>query len=121
MWRSVSTNLFSLSVDGGYSEWTAWSSCSLTCGTGIQSRSRSCTNPPPSNGGRSCSRLGQAIQYDRCNTQPCPGSPIENKAFVIVFIFLTAELLMRLVILLEIRLLSALQFQARALITSLII
>lgn len=50
-------------VDGG---WSAWSSCSATCGGGTQTRT--CTNPAPAYGGASCS--GATSQT--CNTQACP-------------------------------------------------
>lgn len=55
-------------VDGG---WTGWSTCSLTCGGGTQTRS--CTNPSPANGGAACS--GSSSQA--CNTQSCsiPNNP----------------------------------------------
>jgi len=51
-------------VDGG---WSAWSACSISCGTGIQTRT--CTNPTPANGGADCSGIdgGNA-------TQPCTGT-----------------------------------------------
>merc|ERR1711973_328044 len=41
-------------VDGGWSKWTVWTECSKTCGKGHRSRVRTCTNPPPSGGGRLC-------------------------------------------------------------------
>ena len=40
-------NLSSL-VDGGFSGWSDWSACSKTCGAGQMTRSRTCTEPPPS-------------------------------------------------------------------------
>ncbi|KAK3733618.1 hypothetical protein QZH41_016400 [Actinostola sp. cb2023] len=62
--------------DGGWSGWGTWSSCTKTCGTsGTQRRMRSCTNPHPVNGGRSC--LGSPHQVKMCTLQPCPGESQE--------------------------------------------
>jgi hypothetical protein len=55
----------SAAIDGG---WSAWSTCSATCGGGTQTRT--CTNPAPSNGGATCS--GAASQA--CNTAACPAA-----------------------------------------------
>ncbi|KAK7454681.1 hypothetical protein BaRGS_00039564, partial [Batillaria attramentaria] len=41
-------------VDGGWSCWTDWGPCSVTCGEGTRTRTRTCDNPPPSNGGADC-------------------------------------------------------------------
>lgn len=62
---------FSRVVNGGWSNWGAWSDCSLTCGSGSQTRMRSCTNPPPANGGADCK--GSNSQSQSCNTNGCPG------------------------------------------------
>ena len=43
----------------------------MTCGGGTQTRTRTCTNPPPSNGGKDCSGLGPAEMTEECNTQEC--------------------------------------------------
>ena len=62
-------------VNGGYTEWTNWGDCSRTCGTGTYVRTRSCTNPSPSNGGQTCIQqgLGALSENANCNTQACPG------------------------------------------------
>lgn len=60
--------------DGSWARWKAWSSCSATCAGGTQSRSRTCTNPPPIHGGKHCP--GSSEQTQSCNNQPCPGNAI---------------------------------------------
>ena len=60
-------------VDGGYSEWSAWSACSATCAGGFQYRQRTCDNPEPENGGKDCSSLGADKEEAICNTHICPG------------------------------------------------
>ncbi|XP_053385659.1 uncharacterized protein LOC123538853 [Mercenaria mercenaria] len=56
--------------DGRWSNWERWSTCSLTCGGGIQTRSRSCTNPKPSVGGQYCT--GDPLHVQSCNISRCP-------------------------------------------------
>lgn len=69
--QSCNTQACVTPVDGG---WTAWSSCSVTCGGGTQTRT--CTNPAPANGGASCS--GASSQS--CNTGACPVNGVCNNS-----------------------------------------
>ncbi|KAI8492696.1 hypothetical protein Bbelb_297370 [Branchiostoma belcheri] len=57
-------------VDGGWTQWSEWDICSLTCGPGLQHRRRTCSNPLPQNGGYPCD--GLAIDTLRCEERPCP-------------------------------------------------
>ena len=61
-------------VSGGYSDWSQWSQCSKSCGVGERTRGRSCTNPPPTNGGSTCiaQNLGDASETSACNEGGCP-------------------------------------------------
>ena len=59
-------------VDGGFTLWTTWTTCSVTCGDGTRSRSRLCTNPEPQHGGLGC--VGDATKTDVCNDAPCPSN-----------------------------------------------
>jgi len=67
----------SCNIDGGYTEWSKWSTCSATCGGGSHWRSRACTNPVPENDGMTCLEqdLGPPKQTQECNTQECPTEP----------------------------------------------
>lgn len=56
-------------IDGGFSAWSAWSTCTVTCGGGTQSRTRTCDNPTPAYGGSTCS--GSTSESQACNTQSC--------------------------------------------------
>ena len=57
-------------VNGGWSRWSRWSSCSKSCGSGVQKRTRTCTNPKPQNGGRGCN--GNSDQQRKCFLRRCP-------------------------------------------------
>ncbi|XP_046373386.2 hemicentin-1-like isoform X1 [Haliotis rufescens] len=64
-------------INGGFTQWSEWTdpSCGITCGsTGSlnRTRTRTCTNPVPSNGGQDCS--GDTIQslLKTCVFSACP-------------------------------------------------
>nr|XP_058959479.1 collagen alpha-5(VI) chain-like [Pocillopora verrucosa] len=57
-------------IDGGYTEWSE-SECSVSCGEGKKTLTRTCTNPPPFNGGKDCSELGPAKKTVKCNEGLC--------------------------------------------------
>ena len=62
-------------VNGGYTQWSAWSVCPVTCGGSTHTRTRTCTNPvavPPY--GRDCLQqgLGPAAETEACGTVNCP-------------------------------------------------
>ena len=60
-------------VHGGWGSWSTLTTCSVSCGSGVQSRSRICDNPAPSNGGRQCA--GSPKETTSCNTnKPCAGT-----------------------------------------------
>merc|ERR1719354_1429064 len=52
----------------GFSMWSEWSACSVTCGEGEESRSRTCLNGNP--GGSGCQ--GSASEIVACENAPCP-------------------------------------------------
>ncbi|CAL8251670.1 unnamed protein product [Boreogadus saida] len=58
-------------VNGGFSGWEEWGPCSSSCGQGFQERIRSCSNPEPANGGRSCD--GSSVDSRKCQAGLCPG------------------------------------------------
>ncbi|XP_052223606.1 A disintegrin and metalloproteinase with thrombospondin motifs adt-1-like isoform X12 [Dreissena polymorpha] len=57
-------------IDGTWGIWTTWSVCSVSCGAGNQSRSRSCDFRAGVRHGADC--LGDSTENRTCNTVPCP-------------------------------------------------
>lgn len=58
-------------VNGGWSLWDSWGACTISCGTGHQSRGRTCDNPAPENNGGTCQ--GSGSEYKSCTLPACPG------------------------------------------------
>ncbi|KAL9952088.1 hypothetical protein ACROYT_G039293 [Oculina patagonica] len=69
--EAQSCNAQSCSVDGGWTNWSAYGECSKTCGKGKKYKTRTCTNPPPSEGGKNCK--GKSKKRKRCNEGKCQG------------------------------------------------
>ena len=72
-------------MNGGWGTWTPYASCSVTCGSGTQTRTRNCDTPTPAHGGLQClkadgTRASTDSESQTC-TQPagCPG-----KAFTVI-------------------------------------
>ena len=60
-------------VNGGWSEWSPWTDCSLTCDIGQRTRYRLCDSPSPSNGGQNCSfDSSSGLQTVNCKVDDCP-------------------------------------------------
>ncbi|KAJ8313206.1 hypothetical protein KUTeg_009242 [Tegillarca granosa] len=64
-------------VDGNWTDWTAWSECSVTCSadgslvSGFTERTRNCSNPAPQYDGRQCE--GHENETNTCSTSSyCP-------------------------------------------------
>ena len=57
--------------NGGWSNWTKISTCSVSCGVGIQFKKRSCTNPSPNEIGAFC--VGESYSEKMCHGNNCLG------------------------------------------------
>ena len=66
-------------VDGVWKQWTAWDTCTVTCGGGKQNRTRACKEAR--HGGLDCDGVSVETQY--CNDNPCPGE--DEKPFICIF------------------------------------
>ena len=56
-------------MDGLWSEWWYWESCTHMCGGGTRKRHRVCEGK--TEGGKECK--GPAEENQQCNRTPCPG------------------------------------------------
>ena len=74
-------------IDGGYADWFE-SECNAKCGGGTLTRSRNCTNPPPSICGKAC--IGPAKETITCNEEECSRKskfcPVKDYLFFCILI-----------------------------------
>ena len=61
-----------IAVNAASSQQSEWSLCSATCGSGIQTRGRTCTAPPTREDGKDCS--GDFSEVRACEKTNCPRS-----------------------------------------------
>ena len=65
------TSILTALVDGIWSPWSQWSSCTTECNGGQRTRSRQCNQPAAACNGAPCE--GSPLQAEPCNTEPCSG------------------------------------------------
>lgn len=70
--------------EDGWSPWSEWTQCTVTCGSGTQQRGRSCDDTS-----NTCS--GPSIQTRRCSLGKCDRRGMENVFFVPVKILCGAS------------------------------
>ncbi|CAD5125803.1 DgyrCDS14009 [Dimorphilus gyrociliatus] len=60
-------------ANGNWGLWSAWSTCSSKCSSGVELRSRKCNSPEPKNGGSLCAPLNGtgSIELRNCSNSPC--------------------------------------------------
>jgi hypothetical protein len=68
--RPVGRTLATPVIYGGWTEWSDWRNCTLSCGGGNQTRTRACTNPPPEHNREDCGADDSKTQV--CNDFPLP-------------------------------------------------
>ena len=59
-------------VNGRFGRWSNYSTCSVSCGGGVQFRERNCDSPPPKYGGEDCD--GPRRENRSCQEKECPGT-----------------------------------------------
>lgn len=72
LFKQMLSDLFSFVVDGGWTEWSDATTCSVTCGNGEKEQIRYCANPAPQGTGMDC--IGSSEQTTACNIAECPDS-----------------------------------------------
>lgn len=86
-------DLFVFPVDGkwgGWSSWSRYSSCSVTCGAGLEryKRWRYCNKPTRKNGGRDCSGQRYSYEYRNCYRSKCPSKSyhtVHSKVVLVLY------------------------------------
>ncbi|KAH3754897.1 hypothetical protein DPMN_189577 [Dreissena polymorpha] len=65
----IKTTFITFNLDGGWSSWGGWQSCSVSCGVGLKVQRRTCNSPSPSAYGKGCE--GNSETSAVCVNTPC--------------------------------------------------
>lgn len=76
--KGMSTSVTNCTVNGGWTDWSPWSACSQTCGMAVKTRRRTCGNPKPAHGGRTC--VGK--EHDELYCQVTISLPLPTTAII---------------------------------------
>lgn len=79
-------SLIIILVDGQWSRWSEWQSCSVSCGIGIRFRTRECNDPEPLHGGLPC--IGESQDTEECELDECSSMYIFTILQILKFIYL---------------------------------
>ena len=71
-----------------WSHWSPWQACTVTCGVGYKTRTRTCTNPAPKWSGQDC--IGMHISSNNCNLEKCKGTRKQLFLITEIFVFFPA-------------------------------
>ncbi|XP_037267415.1 properdin [Falco rusticolus] len=71
-WQLRACHLPCCPVAGGWTPWSPWSGCSVTCGVGTLRRSRACADPPPRCGGGCGPGAAEESRVCQGATPTCP-------------------------------------------------
>ena len=66
--------MFSGVINGHWGRWTAYTTCTATCGQGTRTRTRLCDDPTPQRGGNKCA--GSGVDRVPCTLKPCEVKPV---------------------------------------------
>lgn len=67
-------------VNGGWSPWSEFSECTVSCNGGSRFRKRICNSPKPDPDGIPCN-VADATQHVPCNEEKCPSCPHLKRGF----------------------------------------